>query len=214
MRYLMFGILCLSLLACGNEEADNPVDPDENPVVVDPQLPEVDPEFLVEAGGDTVMNLPNQFPIPNGWINDYDRLFTEEERNKLAALIDIHHKATGNEIFLVTAAGIEPYPSVSDYTVALGNAWNTSQDTSINNVLIVVSMAHQEIRMESADAWDSRFSDDKSAVVIFDVMLPSYAAGSYFRGTKNGIEEIIAYFDVLHAARLERHPTDSISGEG
>jgi uncharacterized protein len=189
----------LFLASCeGDDPNSNIISDDELSAILDyeePALPIVDTAQLVNMGGDTVDQIENNFPLPNGWVNDYDLLFSNEEKDTLTSIIERHFAETGNEIYVVTVAKFAPYPDLTSYTVALGNAWKTHQDTSINNILIVLSVPYQEVRIESADAVGSRFTDEKSDQIVFATMMPKFTTGDFYGGIFHGVKETIEYFE-------------------
>lgn len=197
MRLFFIALLGLVIASsCDDNSSNNVLTPEdiaEFNNYTEPALPVVDSSQLVNMGGDTVANIDNNFPNPNGWVNDYDMLFTQAERDTLTMRIEDHFQQSGDEIYIVTIDDFSPYANVSDYTVALGNAWKTSQDTSINNILIVLAIDQAEVRIESADAAGSRFSDEKSDDIIFLTMMPRFQIGAYYEGIYSAVIETIAY---------------------
>lgn len=178
--------------------------------VVDPDLPmdtsaiiDVDPDLLIDNPVDSFANQDALLPNPVGWVNDYDYLFSEDQRDSISALIEPHNEATGNRIYVVTAPNPDPFETLEQYTVALGNSWNTDSDTTVNTVLIVLCESCEQVRVESTDAYDSDYSDEKSSHVIFGIMMPEFAKQDFFGGIVLGVKETIAYFDLLAAARNE-----------
>ncbi len=198
-RNLVFAFLIvLTFTACEGETNSNVVSDDELHALMnyeEPALPVVDSNQILSGITDTVPEIENNFPMPNGWVNDYDLLFTTEEKDSLRLMIETHYKSSGNEIYLVTIGNVSPYDNLSDYTVALGNAWKTSQDSMINNVLIVLSVPYQEVRIECADALTGNFSAQKSEQIIFATMMPQFSTGNFYQGVYSGIEETIEYFE-------------------
>lgn len=209
MKLFSFAVAALLLFNSCDDPGNNEVLTDEEIDAImgieDPSLPSVDSSQVLGFEGDTVTEVVNGFPMPNGWVNDYDVLFTQEQKSQLTALVESHFQVSGDEIYIVTVGNISPYPTLNNYTVALGNAWKTDTDTAINNVLIVLSVPEQEVRIESADAFDSRFSDEQSDVVIFEHMMPRFMESDFYGGMYAGVEEIIRYFEAS-----EKAATDSI----
>jgi uncharacterized membrane protein YgcG len=189
----------LILTACeGDDPNANIISEDDLNSILDytePALPIVDSTQLVNMGGDTVDQIENNFPMPNGWVNDYDLLFSPQEKDSLANIIEQHFLNSGDEIYVVTVPKFDPYPDLTSYTVALGNSWKTHQDTSINNILIVLSVPFQEVRIESADAVGSHFTDEKSDQIIFAFMMPKFATGDFYGGIFSGVKETITYLE-------------------
>ena len=158
------------------------------------------------AASDSVQNIPNQFPIPNGWINDYEQVLTEEQADSLDRMISRHHENYGNEIYIVTTNDPTPYPNLTDYTVALGMSWNASQDSTISSILMVVCMPCQELRIESSDAQGIPYSQEQQSEVIFEVMMPRFAQGEFFTAFESGLITTINYLENHPNAKLLHSP--------
>ena len=113
-------------------------------------------------------------------------------------------KQPANTIYVVTIPNPDPYPSLEQYTVALSNAWNTSSDTSISSSIIAICVNSQEVKVMSIDSYDSNFSDDKSAEIIYGTMMPEFANGNFVHGIQKGVKETISYYNLILASRKEK----------
>lgn len=196
--FLLLPALLIFTACEGDDPSANVISDDDLSDILnyeEPSLPDVDTNQVLGLAGDTVAQIDNSFPSPNGWVNDYDLLFSDVEKDSLTKMIEQHNLKTGNEIYVVSVANISPYPDLTSYTVALGNAWKTHQDTAINNILIVLGVPYQEVRIESADANGSRYTDEKSDQIIFATMMPKFSTGDYFGGIFHGVKETITYLE-------------------
>jgi len=195
MKCIWILVLVVLFSSCVTE--DEIYDPSTDPEIEQP----VDLHF--DETSDSLANIPNTFPNPNGWVNDYEGVFSEAERDSLSRKIAAHHKNTGNYIYIVTTGDIAPYPSLTDYTVALDRAWTPALPDSVSSVLISFCGPCQEVRIESYDAPPSRFGEEKADEVIFEYMMPAFASGSFYIGMHSGLSEVTDYLDFIHVIQNE-----------
>ena len=61
------------------------------------------------------------FPENVGYINDYEKLFTESEIKELTEIVSKHAKETSNQIVVVSIETFEPYETLFKYSLELAN---------------------------------------------------------------------------------------------
>ena len=196
MSKLFFCTLFTVLLfSCAEHTQENEATKDEEKLRL-LELPQVDSsQILPEKFNKKIDPSLKSFEAPNGFINDYENLFTKEESNELAELIAAHEAKSSNEIFVVTVEDITPYERVEEYTVAIGNAWNIGKDELDNGILIVLSKANAEVKLQIGEGIDEKFAAFKSQDVIFKTMMPQFQNGDFYQGVYLGIKEITNFLE-------------------
>ena len=85
------------------------------------------------------------FPIPVGFINDFDNILSDEQEVNLRKLVKQHEVKTTNQIAIVTLTSIQEYSGLEEYSLDLANNWKIGQEYKNNGVLIALYMKERRI---------------------------------------------------------------------
>ena len=149
---------------------------------------------LIQIGfSQTMTEKPTNFKFPdkNGFVNDFENIFTSDQILELNQIIKKHEKETSNEIAVVTIMTYAPYDNLFDYSLDLGNYWGIGKKNKNNGVLIVFGKQIREIRIQVGYGLEKKLKDDEAKKIIDDVIIPEFKKGDYFSGIKKGLYEII-----------------------
>ncbi len=131
------------------------------------------------------------FPENVGYINDYEKLFTESEIKELTEIVSKHAKETSNQIVVVSIDSFEPYETLFKYSLELANYWGVGQKGKDNGLVIVFGKAIRQIRIQVGYGLEDKLKDEEAKLIIDKVIIPEFKNGDYFKGIKNGLVEII-----------------------
>ena len=132
------------------------------------------------------------FPAYQGWVNDFEQLYTPEEQKALDSIILTFKKETGIEIAIATLGG--DYCSSDDfvkYTIELGNYWGVGEEGKDNGVFIAISTVFRTMRINNGYGIEKQVSDEETRQIIEEEFLPSFKEGVYYKGTLNGLNALI-----------------------
>lgn len=132
-----------------------------------------------------------KFPERVGYVNDFEGIFTSEQVKTLNELIIKHEKETTNEIALVTISSFEPYASLFDYSLALGNDWGIGKKGKNNGIVIVMGKQIRQIRIQVGYGLENKLKDEEAKRIIDSIIVPEFKKGDYYAGLENGLTEII-----------------------
>ncbi len=138
------------------------------------------------------------FPIPVGYINDFDSVLTATERNSLSILIANHKASTENEIAIVSVSSIKPYDDIFQYSLDMANEWGVGDAEKNNGVLIVMCPPLRKIHIQNGPGIEYLFTNEETKFVVDSVIVPQFKKGHYFRGLRNGL---LVIFDELNDAK-------------
>ncbi len=133
------------------------------------------------------------YPKPDGWVSDFENVFSNEEKNILDSLINNHKTLTTNEIAIVTVpASYYPEDSLDAYSLKLFNRWGIGDKEKMNGVGIIFCLQNRKLRIETGKGLMQKLTNEKSKKIIDSLMLPSFKNAHYFDGVMKGVAEIIS----------------------
>lgn len=132
-----------------------------------------------------------KYPLPEGYINDYENLFTIEQKQELDSIITNFSILTTNQICIVTVQTYEPYKSMKDLTTDLGNFWGVGEEDKDNGLIINISKNKRTIWIGTGLGTEKVLTDEILTNLINTKMLPFFKEGNYFEGVKTGLQELI-----------------------
>ncbi|MBC8753507.1 TPM domain-containing protein [Kordia sp. YSTF-M3] len=131
------------------------------------------------------------FPIPTGFINDFDNILSDEQEAILLNLVKQHEAETSNQISIVTLTSIQEYSGLEEYSLDLANNWGVGQEGKNNGVLIALYMKDRRIWIQNGDGIMEKLTDDETLAIINKTIVPEFKKDDYFTGFQKGVEAII-----------------------
>ena len=90
-------------------------------------------------------------------IFDNEDLFTEEQENELAQIVDQYQKQWGDrEIIVVTVKDLSPFNNFTDYARDLAANWQYVRPDDTNSMIIVISKKLGNVRISSGQGTQTR----------------------------------------------------------
>ncbi len=131
------------------------------------------------------------FPIPVGFVNDFDNVLSDEQETTLLGLVKQHEIETSNQIVIVTLTSIQDYEGLESYSLDLANNWGIGQEDKDNGVLIAVYMKDRRIWIQNGNGIMDKLTDDETLQIIKKIIVPEFKKNDYFIGFQKGINAII-----------------------
>lgn len=144
-----------------------------------------------QQGSTTHRSYRKHFPKPQGYVNDFEGIFTNEEEHLLDSVIRVYIAERDIVISVVTLDST--YVSVDSFdmfTFDLANAWGVGEKSKDNGILIGVSEGYRKIRVNNGLGIEKVLSDNETKDIIIHDIIPYYREGKYFEGTVAGINAI------------------------
>lgn len=134
----------------------------------------------------------DNLPKPHNWTNDYENLFSKEEEIKLNQIISDFEKETTVEIAIVTIDTFKvSKEKFEDLSLHIARTWGVGKKEKSNGILIAISKGYLKIRIQNGDGIVLFLSDDETAKIIRNDIIPYFKKEDYFEGTKAGILKLI-----------------------
>ncbi|WP_118972951.1 TPM domain-containing protein [Taibaiella koreensis] len=129
---------------------------------------------------------------PEGYINDFESLFSEVEAVELDSLIVDFQQRTTNQIAIATLGPSQcSKEDFEDYSLRLANTWGVGQKEKNNGILIAISKAFRQIRIHNGKGIETILSGEETRQIVDDYFIPEFKEGNYFEGTKKGLLALI-----------------------
>ena len=149
-------------------------------------------------------------PYLSGRVVDQAGNLSIPARERLAAMLQAHERATGNQIVVLTAPTLGG-ENVEDYEVRLFEEWKLGSRDKDNGVLILVVQQDRRIRIEVGYGLEGTLTDATASRIIRDLMTPRFREGNYDVGVEAGVTAVI---QVLEGRRSAGADADWLAPEG
>jgi uncharacterized protein len=130
---------------------------------------------------------------PNGWITDWEFLFTDSEKLQLDSIILKFEKETTIQIAIVVVDTIQlrTKDKFDEFALFLANNWGVGQKGKDNGILVAISSRYRRIRICNGYGIEKCLSDSETKLIIDEDFIPYFKKGKYFDGTLNGLNKLI-----------------------
>jgi uncharacterized membrane protein YgcG len=116
---------------------------------------------------------------PTGYVNDYENIFTPEQRADLEKICSDYEKKTSIEICLVTSADFN-----LDYDVDLANKWSVGKDGLDNGLMIILSKAQRDCSVRTGYGLEPFLPDAKLKHFTDSIYPRTLSKDMFYEGMK------------------------------
>lgn len=147
---------------------------------------------LSTACAQTTESLWDKLPKPTGYVNDFEHLFTDEQKEEINEILSHFEIETSVEIAVVTISPANtPKERFEALTLHIANQWGVGKKGKDNGILIGISSGYHRIRIQNGKGIITLLSDSETKKIVDDTFIPEFQKNDYFAGTVNGIKEIM-----------------------
>jgi uncharacterized protein len=126
---------------------------------------------------------------PNGYINDYANILSESEEVLLEAQVAVIKENTQAEVTVVTIDSLAG-EVIEQYAVKLFEEWGIGEKGLDNGVLLLIAHTDRAVRIEVGYGLEAQLPDSFVGTIIANELLPEFATGDYYTGTKKALDAI------------------------
>ncbi len=134
---------------------------------------------------------PKKFPEAVGYVNDFEKIFKDDEVDNLTELLQLYQNTTTNQISILTIDSISPYESMKEFNKDLFNEWGIGLKNENNGLLITLSKNLREVFITTGLGTEKILSDSTCNSIVQTYMIPRFREGQYYEGVMDGSKEII-----------------------
>lgn len=139
---------------------------------------------------------------PSGFINDYAKIFTAEQKQLLENKISQFEKNSSSEIIVVTLPSLQD-DTIENFAETLFKNWGIGKKKLDNGVLILIALQDRQMRIEVGYGLEGSLTDAQSKWMINNIMRPEFRKNNYYQGINMVVDKIIS------ATQGEHIPLDS-----
>ena len=128
-------------------------------------------------------------------VYDYEKIFTDKERNMLSEIIKKYKELTKKEILVITTPSIGDFSDIQEYANNIGSTYSIDVKNE-NVVTLAISKKMRKIGIATSPRARKNITDQISLDIIREIMIPEIKQGFYYNGVRQGINEIIKKWNV------------------
>jgi uncharacterized protein len=130
------------------------------------------------------------FPKAVGFVNDFDSIFTNEEKSTFYAIIKQHELLTTNQIAIITIRHLPDSINIDSYATRLFNYWGIGTKEKNNGVLILLCRSCRSVVIRNGYGIEKLISDSETKLIV-QKMLPYFKETDYYSGVLTGLQELV-----------------------
>lgn len=151
----------------------------------------------------TAPSVPHEAPqllVPplEAHVNDLIGLLSDAERTKLDATLSEYERRSGHQIAILLVNTTAP-ETIDQYSVRVANAWKLGNKRANDGILFVVARDNprelKRLRIEVGNGLTASFSDEQSATILQDVIVPRFKNGDFSEGLASATAAVISTLD-------------------
>jgi len=153
--------------------------------------------------------LPNQ---PTGMVNDYADMLTPNEENLLERKLRTYRDTTSNVIAIAILESLEGN-SRDEVATELFNNWRMWEGDRYNGILILISEADRELKIEVGYGLEGAVPDAMANRIVQDILVPNLRSGTVYAGLDRATSAMIQLASGEYEGTGQRYDSGG-NGEG
>jgi uncharacterized protein len=135
----------------------------------------------------TCLSYGIEIPKPNGYVSDYENLFTSEQKQELTNILTDYEKATTIEIAILTVSDYGD--DIFDFAQETATKWGIGKDSTNNGLLIVISKNYKKLRIQTGYGLEGYLPDGWLKGIGDETAEDYFKNDNFYDGTINIINE-------------------------
>src|SRR5690554_1937200 len=130
----------------------------------------------------------SEFPKQIGFVNDFENIFTEEQKTQLTKFLTYYKNTSYREIAVITIDSVPENMEFDQYAIKLSDNWKIGKDNDGNGLTVVLSKTLKSVRISTTDKTKQLYlSDEFCEKVIDENMIPEFKKENYYDGILLGL---------------------------
>ena len=113
-----------------------------------------------------------KFPEKNGFVNDFENVFTSEQFTFLKKIVNDYENKFGREIYVITTANTYGFENYDELMSAFFQNWNVGKLPEQNGLIILMSKENRKFAITAGLEAQNYLTDDKINEVIGKNVIP------------------------------------------
>jgi uncharacterized protein len=125
-------------------------------------------------------------PAAQGRVNDFDSLFTTQQRSSLDSMLTAYD--TAHIVIVTVDSSYFERGEIENFSLRLFNTWGIGDSATNNGILICICLDYRQLRIQNGLGIERMLTNQQTKKVVDKAILPQFKAGRFFDGVVNGIE--------------------------
>lgn len=141
----------------------------------------------------TKNNIQNEikFPVKGGFVNDFEKIFTNQQKSDLKTIVENYKKNSGREIYIITTSEMYGFDNLDALIDAFIQKWDIWKLPKKNWLIIFLSKKNRELKINAGFEASKYITDKKINEVIGTKVISKLRENNFFGGIKNAVDELI-----------------------
>lgn len=140
-----------------------------------------------------------QLPALTSPVMDLGNFLNESERQDLEGTIRQIHEKSGPQITILTVPDLQGYP-IEEFSIRVAEKWKLGTKQKGNGLLITISKAEREMRIEVGEGIEGEITDFESNTYIREILTPNFKQGNFYLGLKEVLNAVANKFNIQTSA--------------
>jgi len=143
-----------------------------------------------------------KFPSPSGFVNDYAKVLSAQQKRELDSVVAGLKKKTGAELAIAIVKSVAPLDSKL-YAVKLFEKWGIGEKGKDNGVLLLLAMEEKRVEVEVGYGLEGLLTDAMAGRILDTYAVPNFKKGEFGVGiveTARAISKVIGGEEIPLAA--------------
>ncbi|MBI4610449.1 MAG: TPM domain-containing protein [Candidatus Rokubacteria bacterium] len=136
-------------------------------------------------------------PAPTARVNDYAKLLTAADRNRLEDLLAERERATGAQMVIAIFRSLRG-ENLEDFSIRLADKWRIGQKGLDNGAILLVFVNDRKLRLEVGYGLEAAIPDAVAGRIIQEAIAPRFRERRYAAGLEAAVN---AVFERVTAAK-------------
>lgn len=132
----------------------------------------------------------NHTPAPNGYVNDFAGILTEQQESSLENTLKDFEQKTTNEIAIVIIKSLNG-DSIENFAVKTFEEWRIGKKGKDNGTLFLAAIDDREMRIEVGYGLEPYLTDGEAGEIVRNRIAPEFQKGNYYQGIYLGMEKVM-----------------------
>ena len=134
----------------------------------------------------------NSLPKPTDYTNDFEGLFTVQQKQQLNRKIrEFESKSTIQICILTLDTSYVSEKQFNALALHIANKWGIGVKGKDNGITICISAGYRKIRICNGKGIERILTDEETKNIMDEFFIKGFMEGSYYKGTMDGLDALI-----------------------
>ena len=128
-------------------------------------------------------------PKSQGYVTDYARMLTQQQKAMLEQKLREFEKSTSNEIAVLIIKSLEG-EVLEEYSIKVAQSWGVGKKGLDNGILVLIAKKDRKIRIEIGYGLEGIVPDGAAGYIISEYMTPKFKEDKFYEGISDAVDSL------------------------